>query len=33
MAATKRNHLKIVRYLIAKGADVNLVSPGGISTL
>lgn len=31
--AARRNHLELVRYLLERGADVNVVTPVGISTL
>ena len=33
MVACKRNHKSIVRYLLEKGADVNLSAPSDLSTL
>lgn len=33
MVAARRNHLKVVRYLLERGADVNTVAPVGLSTL
>ena len=33
MVAARRNHVGVVRYLLQKGADVNIIAPIGLSTL
>lgn len=33
LVAARRNHTHIVKYLLERGADVNVVTPVGLSTL